>query len=167
MNNMNKKANIYSFAPKDYRAYIFSHTMLKPICAGVQSAHCLAEMFADYTEVSSSENHVLHNWAKSHKTIILLDGGVTDNLVRINSIIRVLCSSVGLPFAHFNESNEYADGILTSVGFIIDANHSATDFDSIEEIFEYLVHHTDRDAINENKIYGILRALTNCMKLAG
>lgn len=103
------------------RAYFFTNMYLSSIQHGIQSAHCLHEMFRKYQEYNV--NHVsdrahekmLYNWADHHKTIIVKNGGPSDQMKKINEI----CSKMNLPNACFYEPS--LDNALTCVGVIVPA----------------------------------------------
>lgn len=105
------------------RAYFFGNMYFSSIQQGIQSAHCLAEMFTKYkmngaeSTFPTSQNEILHEWARHHKTMILLNGGFADEL---RSLIEMFSSKENpLPWAYFNESKEAVDNALTCVGIIL------------------------------------------------
>lgn len=133
------------------RAYFFGNMYLSSIQQGIQAAHCLGEMFVKYPDLEDSnwaKDHtedqekyeMLIDWAKNHKTMILLNGGYSENL-------RVLAQSFDqpynlYPFATFSESKEALDGALTCVGIILPERiYNNVDLvkalDAAKGIFEY------------------------------
>jgi hypothetical protein len=61
---------------------------------------------------------ILNNWAANHKTIIVLNGGTTEN---IQSIFQDLWlnANVQLPFDKFHEDENSLGGIITCCGIIV------------------------------------------------
>lgn len=107
-----------------YRAYFFGNMYFQGIHAGIQSAHVIAEMFSQYAELeavygpgSMSSYAILKNWAANHKTMILLNAGYSSELRSLIDLMNTPDNPY--PWAKFNESEEAADGCLTSVGIIL------------------------------------------------
>jgi hypothetical protein len=93
------------------------------IHAGIQAAHTLGEMYVKYGNATATGPegnqgwNILTHWAEHHKTMVLLNGGYAEEL---RSLITFFNSNDNpLPWAHFNESQEAADGCLTCVGIIL------------------------------------------------
>lgn len=110
------------------RFYTFTNMYLSSLQVGLQSAHCLAEMFVKYPDLEDSnwgKDHtadqqkyeMLDNWAANHKTMILLNGGYSNNLREIFHLLSQEANPY--PFANFHESSEALDGALTCVGIIL------------------------------------------------
>lgn len=100
------------------RAFFFTNMYLSPIQHGIQSAHCLAEIYNMHVVHPSldevSFNYVT-NWAESHKTIIVFNGGTGDDL-------RELCiffedNANTFPWANFREPS--LENAMTCVGIIL------------------------------------------------
>lgn len=151
---------------KQYKAFLFSHTALKSICSGVQNAHALSEMFVKYKS-KSIENEILYEWAERHKTIIMRDGGITANLDKIHSILYHLCPAHKIPYASFRESNEYMDGLLTSVGFILDrsveVDCTLLSGKSVDQLYEIVM---TTASLHKEVAYAILVALIDATRPA-
>lgn len=99
------------------RAYFFGNMYLSSIQQGIQSAHVLGEMFIKYTQPDDMETEILYEWAKDHKTMILLNGGYSE---AIRDLYQFLESAENpYPFAKFHEGIDALDGALTSVGIIL------------------------------------------------
>lgn len=112
------------------RAYFFGNFYLSSIQQGIQAAHVTHELFLKYVtpqgSVSSDAVFVqlkatapLLEWAASHKTMILLNGGDQDGLEYIYGRLEELTSVLHLPFAKFHESKGALNGALTSMGIIV------------------------------------------------
>jgi hypothetical protein len=95
---------------------------LSSLQVGLQSAHCLSDMFVKYekrkiTHVGNEEIPMLHNWAEEHKTMILLNGGYSETLRNLLNFFDDKRNPY--PFAYFNEGQDALDGALTCVGIIL------------------------------------------------
>lgn len=109
------------------RGYAWSNMYLSSIQNGIQGWHANNEILAKY-RATSPEFSVFLAWAKRHKTLILLNGGYADNLIRIehtltrlNKILRKnplqqrLLGVKGIPFASFREEVAALNAAMTSV----------------------------------------------------
>ena len=96
------------------RAYFFGNMYLSSIQQGIQAGHVIGEMSVKY---GANPDSMFSEWAKDHKTMILLNSGMSSNL---SDIVKHLSKSDN-PFnwAPFFESREALDGALTSVGIIL------------------------------------------------
>lgn len=85
---------------------------------GLQSAHCIAELFIRYRYSSATEvGDQLYEWANHHKTMILLNGGYDSALQDLQGFFDT--NDNPYPFTHFNESEEAMGGMLTSVAIVL------------------------------------------------
>lgn len=131
----------------EYRAYFFGNMYLSPIQQGIQAAHVVAEMsisVGNSHETSRIEKY--KEWAKNHKTMILLNGGYQSRLQEVYNEIVQLNGALQLPVAKFHEEKDSLNGALTSVGvilpnFIYDfPNESNHTFDSSEYKMDFYRH---------------------------
>ncbi len=106
------------------RAYFFGNMYLSSIQQGIQAGHVIGELFVSYPESSilrtgdmSSEGKLLWEWACDHKTMILLNGGYSENIHRLCEFFDVYQNTY--PWAYFNESKDALDGALTCVGIVL------------------------------------------------
>jgi hypothetical protein len=99
------------------RAYFFGNMYLSSIQQGIQAAHVLGEMFIKYTQPDDMETEMLHEWAKNHKTMILLNGGYSESIRDLYEFLK--SSENPYPFADFHEGQDALDGALTSVGIVL------------------------------------------------
>ncbi|KKM67218.1 hypothetical protein LCGC14_1473340 [marine sediment metagenome] len=97
------------------RAYYFGNMYLSSIQQGIQAAHATHGLFNKYA--ASEKAETLFNWSQNHKTMILLNGGYSENLRKIIALFGH--NENPYPWAFFNESEEAADGLLTSVGIVL------------------------------------------------
>ena len=103
------------------KAYFFNNQYLQGIHAGIQAQHCTAEMFAKYEKDNFKDikqRELLHEWADSHKTTIILNGGYARNIQRLVNLFYNDTSNP-YPFSYFCESEEALEGCITSVGIIL------------------------------------------------
>jgi hypothetical protein len=106
---------LYSFVNANY---------LKHIQHGIQTAHAVAELYNKYEnprEVSCVRFHTLKDWAKNHKTIIVLDGGDCQDLNDIELFLHVNDSQLKLPYASFCEDERSLNGAMTCVAVVVPA----------------------------------------------
>lgn len=99
------------------RFYSFTHFMLSPIQQGIQTAHVVHQTFVDTTNDLAKE--MLWDWAKDHKTIIVLNGGNTYDLSCLRVRVAQLCSYMGLPHSAFYEDQQSLNGTITAVGCVV------------------------------------------------
>ena len=101
------------------RLYTFCNYYLSSIQQGIQSAHCLAEMFVRYADLSPA-NDMLFNWARNHKTIVILNGGNNEELRNTFATLQRLCQVLDYyPLAIFNEDASSLNSAVTCVGVIV------------------------------------------------
>jgi hypothetical protein len=103
------------------RAYFFGNYYLSSIQQGIQAQHCTTEMFVKYHSSESVGHSILHEWAKNHKTTIVLNGGNSSDLGKILEFIRdgEYSNQHAYPFASFNEDAQSLNQALTCVGIIL------------------------------------------------
>lgn len=125
----------------DYRFYSFVNMYLSPLQKGLQTAHVIAEMTIVLNDVwdkadqkndfmglntitNCNELHTIDSfdaWKMYHKTIIILDGGMTNKLDCIYNAVNNFIEKDKIPIAvaRFYESVEALNGCLTCVGMIL------------------------------------------------
>lgn len=113
------------------RAYFFGNMYLSSIQNGIQSAHCVSEMFKKYETNCGIEvpllahnrefttKDVLYTWAKRHKTMILLNGGYASNLDEIAKFFARKHNPY--PWAKFKEEEASLNKATTCVGIVLPA----------------------------------------------
>lgn len=107
------------------RAYYFGNMYLASIQQGIQSLHCTSEMYLKYTTHSkfttddggSQQRDDLYNWAQHHKTVVILNGGESEDL----DTIRGVLDDIDNPYAWapWYESVEALNASLTCVSIIL------------------------------------------------
>lgn len=105
------------------RAYFWGNMYLSSIQQGIQSLHCVSEMFIKYPDLltninpSATQADDLNEWAKNHKTVVLLNAGESVSLRKIESLMQD--ESNEYAWASWCESDEALHGALTNVGIIL------------------------------------------------
>jgi hypothetical protein len=94
------------------RAYFINNMYLSSIQNGIQAAHVVHELFRKYQKQDALQ-YALHDWADNFKTMIVLNGGMTEHLVSFLELVK----KSGLPFDTFNEPG--IGNALTSIGVIV------------------------------------------------
>ena len=95
---------------KDLRMYAITLYSLSPIQQGIQSLHAVVE----YSLKSDTE---YWDWATSHKTMVVLNGGTTISLKQIATDL----DKIGVEVATFRE--EDLDDITTAIAFLVDVRN--------------------------------------------
>lgn len=129
------------------RAYYFGNFYLSSIQQGIQALHVTTEMYCKYNQ-PGVERDVLQEWAEQHKTVILLNGGMQENLDSTLRALTPLLVKERLPFACFNEERAALNGAFTSFGMILP--------DSIYD-YEWNWHLVDGTSLARYQISEILK----------
>lgn len=101
------------------RGYFLTNMYLSPIQCGIQSAHCIHDMFVHHQDdfVGGEQAAVrLFDWAENHKTMIVLNGGTSDDLDMFLKFLSI--NDHTYPYGHFLEPG--IGDALTCVGIILD-----------------------------------------------
>ena len=110
----------------ELRAYFFQNMYLSSIQAGIQSQHTTAEMFVKYENIDCNcweacdcfqPMNMLYDWARHHKTTIVLNGGMQSDLQEVLSLLQQKDNP--FPFSFFKEAEYSLNGALTNVGIIL------------------------------------------------
>ncbi len=99
------------------RLYSFANFYLSPLQHGLQTAHCVSEM--SQCREGSTLRHVFNDWAASHKTIIILNGGNSKMILDTYSLLKDPARELGLPLVNFYEDEQSLCGALTSCAIIL------------------------------------------------
>lgn len=98
------------------RGYFLTNMYLSSIQCGIQSAHCIHDMFIAYRQVPTDPaNQLLLTWATDHKTMIVLNGGTTENLEEFYEYLMKFNDLY--PFDCFNEPG--IGDAMTVVGIVL------------------------------------------------
>jgi hypothetical protein len=104
------------------RAYFFGNFYLSSIQQGIQAQHCTSEMLLKYLVDEDgprpdSRQEMLGDWAREHKTSILLNGGDCAELFRTRELMYD--DSNPYPWTYFRESEGALERAITCVGIIL------------------------------------------------
>jgi hypothetical protein len=106
--------------------------MLRPIQQGIQSQHITHELFNKYVDEKNTGGQyfrhgfsTLMDWSRNHKTAIVLNGGVTQDLQDLHVFLDFWVAAIEkeinmpLPWASFNEDEYSMGGLMTGVGIVL------------------------------------------------
>ncbi len=101
------------------RAYFWGNMYMSPIQQGIQSLHCLSEMYVKYRHAVGGTPHQtdLYTWADTYKTVIVLNAGEMSALGKIENLM--MSSENPYAWSSWRESEDAINGALTSVGVIL------------------------------------------------
>lgn len=101
------------------RFYGYGNYYLSSLQQGLQAGHCVAELFVKYVN-DKQKLKTVFDWAKDHKTKVLLNGGNSGSLANIHGFFESLVEKgMDLPFVKFHEDEESLNGALTYVAMIV------------------------------------------------
>lgn len=102
------------------RFYGFGNYYLSSLQQGLQAGHCVSELFVKYQPSNNLEYNTLIDWAKNHKTMVLLNGGNSQNLEFIYDQFTAFSTfGMKLPFVNFYEDDKALNGALTYTAIIV------------------------------------------------
>lgn len=84
------------------RLYTFCNFYLSSIQQGIQSAHVVSELYDTYMALDGDEDRMLAMWGAHHKTIIVCNGGMGQDVVDGFRLLEPLAQGV-YPICSFNE----------------------------------------------------------------
>jgi len=115
------------------RVYVFCHSFLSGIQKGIQAAHSVAELGH-----MAGDSGPYVDWVKNHKTLILLEGGSTLDLIKIrDSLYSEDPQNPPYHFAAFHEDADSLNGSMTAVAVSIPNNIAVAIGDYRSERFQY------------------------------
>jgi hypothetical protein len=102
------------------RLYSFVNALyMREVQWGIQTAHCLEDMHQKYTEIPEKQA-IITDWARNHKTMILLDGG---NNRALGDIMHSFTKNIKTyPWAFFSEDIASLNNAMTCVTIILPEN---------------------------------------------
>jgi len=108
---------------EELRCYTFTLYQLSSIQQGIQAGHAAVELGMkaykrQMTGLDNTDFTMYHEWATEWKTMVLLNGGGTAELVELLWFLK----RGPFPYSTFHESIDSLDGILTSVAIILPAS---------------------------------------------
>ena len=139
------------------RLYTFNNLYLSSIQNGIQSAHVLGEMFNKYQHSANEfqddtiQTQYLYEWVDLHKTMILLNGGYSENLHKLYDFFS--SEENPYPFAKFHEGQDALDGALTSVGIILPEKIYGIDPKMVPDALVFFVTHSFYSTTITDKTY--------------
>jgi len=98
----------------EYRLYTFINFYLSQIQQGIQSAHIVSELFTKY-ENNALMTGIIKTWARSHKTIIVCNGGNSAGISEFSDVFQ----DSPYPYADFYEDMDSLGGVRTGIGIIL------------------------------------------------
>lgn len=93
---------------------------LSELQKGLQTGHAISEVLAVY-DIDSPEFRVYHEWAKNHKTIIILNALNHGGVVSVYQRLKDLADILGLPVVQFNEDEVSMNAMATAAGIVLPA----------------------------------------------
>jgi len=99
------------------RFYGFGNYYLSSLQQGLQSAHCVGDLFAKHYKNKKKLKKV-YDWAQNHKTMVLLNGGNSKQLQDLFDELKSI-KGMKLPFVKFHEDEQSLGGALTYVGMVV------------------------------------------------
>lgn len=101
------------------RYYGFGNYYLSSLQQGLQAAHGVGDILTEF-EYDTHEFKIAREWAKNHKTMILLNGGNSEMLQSLYAFFEKLKEQgMNLPFIKFHEDEMSLNNALTHVGIVI------------------------------------------------
>lgn len=140
------------------RLYTFSNFYLSPIQIGIQTAHVVSELFAQYCRGEVVNARVLMDWTANHKTIICLNGGNNAGVLSTYERLEVIGERLRLPYAKFHEDEQSLGGIVTCCGIVVPQTiyDHATMLRATPEYISQLTDHEEQLALLLNQ-YSLAR----------
>lgn len=108
------------------RLYSFTNMYLSSLQVGLQTGHCVADMFIKYHKSPSIAHKTLLDWAEDHKTMILLNAGYAAAIQELISFFDSIEHQY--PHGYFMESKEALEGVTTCVSIVLPAKIYDTAF---------------------------------------
>jgi hypothetical protein len=101
------------------RYYNFGNYYLAGIHAGIQALHVVGEIWSRYG-CDSLQAKIGLDWAKNHKTAVLLNAGNAAGVAAVFSLFEKWeKEGMTLPYAKFHEDEESLNGALTATGIVL------------------------------------------------
>ncbi len=98
------------------RLYHFSHFMLSTMAKGIQNTHSATEIPLKYQDTDFIKLETFYDWAKNHKTIISLNGGVSPDLDNLK--FQLQDPENPYPWSEFYE-DESLGKLMTSISIVL------------------------------------------------
>jgi hypothetical protein len=103
------------------RLYSFVNYYMSQLQHGLQTAHCVSDMACNvlFSGIDSPEADAFYKWAEDHKTIIICNGGNTQQLEDLHFSLVDLAAGFNLPLVKFYEDEQSLNCALTSVAVLV------------------------------------------------
>ncbi len=108
------------------RFYGFGNYYLSSLQQGLQSAHVIGDLSVASIHNGSvtEKGKIFFDWAKNHKTMVLLNGGNSLSLEELFQKLKHFEKlGMHLPFAKFHEDEQSLNGALTYVGIVVEQKY--------------------------------------------
>ena len=115
----------------EYRMYCLAERHLSPVQKAIQSAHAIVD-FIGYTTPADEHAMAIAQWMDKDKTIIILDGGNSDDMETDLAILK----DHNISFAEFHEPD--MGGFRTAICFL--ANDGVWDYERFGRSYEDYQH---------------------------
>lgn len=129
------------------RLYTFINAYLSQIQQGIQTAHIVHELFNKYKTdqfLIEAQGTMLNEWSREHKTIIVLNGGVDQ---QIEELMQIL-DKYEFPFEQFVEDEGLCKA-RTGCGVVLpDWIYEAErkfDKDALTVYYQHVKHHVENE----------------------
>ncbi len=101
------------------RFYAWGNMYLASIQQGIQALHLTSELYQKYSYPCDNldQMHMLYDWGRDHKTVIVLNGGESTGLKDIANQFRV--DENPYPWTQWYESQDALNDALTCVGIVV------------------------------------------------
>lgn len=103
---------------QELRGYFFGNFYLSSIQQGIQAAHVIQEMYSKYLMDSSGASHMFSEWCFNEKTMILLNGGMHQDIYELYTKLNSLSKGV-YPVAYFAEERRALNDAITCCGIVL------------------------------------------------
>jgi hypothetical protein len=137
----------------ELRFYTFVNFYLSSLQQGIQSFHVCHEMFMKYQDpIFDPETSRLYDWAKNHKTMIVLNGGANQDILDKYLFLsrEAGAFSFPAPFTSFSEDEYSLGGVMTAVGIILPEEiYSAVDHTTAWRMVKAVYPEKSADFLNE------------------
>lgn len=131
------------------RLYSFTNFYLSSIQHGIQTAHCVSELFSKYTE-NNKQKDMLFEWSNNHKTIYCLNGGNNEKLLKLYEFFDDINNPY--PFVKFHEDEKSLNQTLTAVSIVLPEKIYLTAEIERISIYSSIICQLD-DRFVENDVY--------------
>lgn len=155
----------------ELRLYSFVNFYLSPMQKGIQTGHAAVDLMLKYSlgklstsQEFSRQQKMVYDWAKDHKTFIVLEGGNSKSLLQTTQII----TESGFPYDTFSEDRDSLNGLHTCTVVVLPDYIFAAKLDPIGNFYYFDSPFMETDSpFMESKIrpgdqnYDIIKLVTS------